>query len=183
MRTWILAVVHNRGIDLLRTLASRRRTREEAEAEAPRSQPSEAFAETWGIYRRDRVREALRDLPRDQREVLALVHFSGLTQTEVCERLHLPLGTVGGACGSGYGSCAITPRSGRWRSGSRSVDGPGSLFTRVRGRRIPPTSGVGLFPELRAQAVLRTSDVWISRQHVRPRSYTGRISCIRTGDS
>ena len=42
------------------------------------------------------MREALRDIPRDQHEVLALVHFSGLTQTEVSERLRLPLGTVKG---------------------------------------------------------------------------------------
>jgi RNA polymerase sigma-70 factor (ECF subfamily) len=42
------------------------------------------------------VREALRDLPREQREVLALLHLRGLTQAEVSERLGLPLGTVKG---------------------------------------------------------------------------------------
>jgi RNA polymerase sigma-70 factor (ECF subfamily) len=96
VKTWILTVVHNRGIDLLRSSASRRRTREEAEAEAPRSQPSEAFSEAWGNHRRDRLREALRDIPHEQREAVTLVHFSGLTQTEVSERLGLPLGTVKG---------------------------------------------------------------------------------------
>ena len=98
VKTWILTVVHNRGIDLLRSSASRRKTREkaEAEAEAPRSYPSEAFSEAWSNHQRDRLREALRDIPCDQREVLALVHFSGLTQTEVSERLGLPLGTVKG---------------------------------------------------------------------------------------
>jgi RNA polymerase sigma-70 factor (ECF subfamily) len=96
VRTWVLSIVHNRGIDLLRSSASRRRTRDEAKAEAPRSQPSEDFAEAWRNHRRGRVREALRDLPHAQREVLALVHFSGLTQMEVSERLGLPLGTVKG---------------------------------------------------------------------------------------
>jgi RNA polymerase sigma-70 factor (ECF subfamily) len=96
VRTWILSIAHNRGIDLLRSSASRRRTREEAEAEAPRFQPSEDFAEAWHNHRRGQVLEALRDLPHAQREVLALVHFSGLTQTEVSERLCLPLGTVKG---------------------------------------------------------------------------------------
>jgi RNA polymerase sigma-70 factor (ECF subfamily) len=42
------------------------------------------------------LREALRGIPRDQREVLALVHFSGLNKAEVSERLGLPLGTVKG---------------------------------------------------------------------------------------
>jgi RNA polymerase sigma-70 factor (ECF subfamily) len=96
VKTWILSVVHNRGVDLLRSSASRRRTREEAEAETPRSQPSEAFSEAWGNHRRDRLREALRDIPRGQREAVTLVHFSGLTQTEVSERLRMPLGTVKG---------------------------------------------------------------------------------------
>ncbi len=96
VKNWILTVVHNRGIDLLRSSATRRRTRGEAEAEAPRSQPSEAFSEAWGNHRRDRLREALRDIPREQREAVTLVHISGLTQTEVSERLGLPLGTVKG---------------------------------------------------------------------------------------
>ena len=47
VRTWMLSVVRNQGIDRLRSQASHRRTQEKAEAEAPRSQPSEAFAETW----------------------------------------------------------------------------------------------------------------------------------------
>ena len=96
VKTWLLSIVHNRGVDGLRSSASRRRTREEAEAEAPRNQPNEAFSEAWGNHKRARVREALRDIPREQREVLALLHWEGLTQLEVSERLGLPLGTVKG---------------------------------------------------------------------------------------
>ena len=96
VRTWLLSVVHNRGIDRLRSEASRRRTRERTEAEAPRSQPSEAFAQAWSSHRRERVLVALRDIPREQREALALAHFHGLTYTEIAERLRLPLGTVKG---------------------------------------------------------------------------------------
>jgi RNA polymerase sigma-70 factor (ECF subfamily) len=96
VKTWLLSIVRNRGVDRLRSQASSRRAREEAEAQAPRSQPSEAFSEAWSNHRKYRLREALRAIPHDQREVLALVHFSGLTQTEVSERLGLPLGTVKG---------------------------------------------------------------------------------------
>ena len=44
VRTWILSIVHNRGIDQLRSMASRRRTQDRVEQSAQRSQPSEAFA-------------------------------------------------------------------------------------------------------------------------------------------
>ena len=46
VRTWILSIAHHRGIDQLRSSASRRRTQDRFEAAAPVSQPSEAFSET-----------------------------------------------------------------------------------------------------------------------------------------
>ena len=42
------------------------------------------------------MRVALRDVPLAQRDVLSLVHFSGLTQAEASERLGVPLSTVKG---------------------------------------------------------------------------------------
>jgi RNA polymerase sigma-70 factor (ECF subfamily) len=96
VRTWILSIVRNRAIDLFRSHASRRRTQEKAESEVPRSQPNEAFAEIWRNFKRDLVRQALEELPYEQREVLVLSHFSELTHAEIAEHLRLPLGTVKG---------------------------------------------------------------------------------------
>jgi RNA polymerase sigma-70 factor (ECF subfamily) len=96
VRTWILSIVHNRGIDQLRSHASRRRTQEKIEASAPRSQTSEAFAETWRNSQRDQVREALNTLPPEQLKILELAYFSGYTHVEIAELLRLPLGTVKG---------------------------------------------------------------------------------------
>jgi len=96
VRTWILSIVHNRGIDKLRSQASRRKTQERVEASAPRSQPSEAFAETWRNSQRDQVREALNTLPAEQLKILELAYFSGYTHVEISELLGLPLGTVKG---------------------------------------------------------------------------------------
>jgi RNA polymerase sigma-70 factor (ECF subfamily) len=96
VRTWILSIVHNRGIDQLRSHASRRRTQDRIEASAPRSQPSEAFAETWRNSQRDQVREALSTLPPEQLKILELSYFSGYTHVEISELLRLPLGTVKG---------------------------------------------------------------------------------------
>jgi RNA polymerase sigma-70 factor, ECF subfamily len=94
VRTWMLAVVRNQGIDRLRSQASHRRTQEKAEA--PMGQPSEAFAETWRKYRRARVQEALLVLPHAQYKILDLPHFSDRTNADVAARFCLPLGTVEG---------------------------------------------------------------------------------------
>jgi RNA polymerase sigma-70 factor, ECF subfamily len=96
VRTWILSIVHHRGIDQLRSTASRLRTQYKVEATAPTSLPSEAFAQTWRNSQREQVREALRVLPLEQLKVLELSYFSGYTHTEIAELLDLPLGTVKG---------------------------------------------------------------------------------------
>jgi RNA polymerase sigma-70 factor (ECF subfamily) len=96
VRTWLLSIVRNRGIDQIRSQASRRRTQEKIEASAPRSQPSEAFAETWRTSQRDQVREALDALPPEQLKILELAYFSGYTHVEIAELLGVPLGTVKG---------------------------------------------------------------------------------------
>ena len=96
VRTWILSIVHNRGIDQLRSLASRRRTQDRVEASAARSQPSEAFTEAWRNSQRDQVREALSTLPPEQLKILELAYFSGYTHVEIANLLGLPLGTVKG---------------------------------------------------------------------------------------
>ena len=96
VRTWTLSVVHNRGIDRLRSQASRRRAHEKVEAEAPAVQPSEAFSEAWANTRREQVREALDTLPPEQLKILELAYFSGYTHQQIAELLGLPLGTVKG---------------------------------------------------------------------------------------
>ncbi len=96
VRTWILSIVRYRGIDHLRSSASRNRTQHRAEAIAPTSQPSEAFAQTWRNSQGEQVREALGGLPQAQHKVLDLAYFSGYTHIEIAELLELPLGTVKG---------------------------------------------------------------------------------------
>jgi RNA polymerase sigma-70 factor, ECF subfamily len=94
VRTWMLSVVRNQGIDRLRSQAPHRRTQENAEAQM--GQPSEAFAEIWRKYRRAREQEALLALPHAQYKILELAHFSDLTHAEIAARFCLPLGTVKG---------------------------------------------------------------------------------------
>ena len=96
VRTWILSIVHNQGIDQIRSHASRRRTQDKVEASAPKYEPSEAFSETWKNSRRDQVREALHTLPQEQLKILELAYFSGYKHVEIADLLGLPLGTVKG---------------------------------------------------------------------------------------
>jgi RNA polymerase sigma-70 factor (ECF subfamily) len=96
VRSWLLSIVHNRAIDQIRSLSSRRRMQEKVEATAPRIQPSEAFKESWRNAQREQVREALKNLPAEQLKVLELAYFGGYKHVEIAELLGLPLGTVKG---------------------------------------------------------------------------------------
>lgn len=50
--------------------------------------------ESWLTSRRAQVREALGGLPAEQRRVLELAYFDGMTQSEIAAALGIPLGTV-----------------------------------------------------------------------------------------
>src|SRR5918994_1820436 len=77
VRSWLLSIVRHCSIDQLRSHASRRRMQDRIEASAPRSQPSEAFAESWRNSQRDQIRDALNTLSPAQLKVLELTYFSG----------------------------------------------------------------------------------------------------------
>ncbi len=87
---WLYTVARNAIVDRLR------RNGPAADAELPElasSQPgpaqqAEASAVAWRVHR------ALEELQPREREVIELAYWSGLTQSEVAEYLHLPLGTV-----------------------------------------------------------------------------------------
>jgi len=89
--TWILTLVHRRAVDLVRR---EERRRADSLEEAPEQGGSGADEEAWLRLQRERVQEALRELPDQQREALELAYYGGFTQSELAERLGLPLGTI-----------------------------------------------------------------------------------------
>jgi RNA polymerase sigma factor (sigma-70 family) len=89
--TWILTLVHRRAVDLVRR-EERRRGEPLENAPDPAGRPAD---EEVGLRGRRRiVQEALRRLPDDQREALELAYYGGFTQSELAERLGVPIGTV-----------------------------------------------------------------------------------------
>ncbi len=91
--TWILTIVHRRAVDLVRREERRRAdpldddTRDAATTES-------AEDEAWLGFERDRVQSALRQLPDAQREAIELAYYGGYSQSELAERLGMPLGTI-----------------------------------------------------------------------------------------
>lgn len=93
--SWLLAIARSRSLDRLRSLR-RRRDEQPADASVFDAVPAvgDPCAELEAAERATRVTAALGTLPDEQREVLELAYFEGLSQTEIAERLSLPLGTV-----------------------------------------------------------------------------------------
>jgi len=86
---WLYGVARNAIVD-------RSRARSEPPAEVPdepslEAGPDDRAERSWVQWR---VHRALETLPEREREVIALAYWSDLSQSEVAERLGIPLGTV-----------------------------------------------------------------------------------------
>lgn len=96
-RTFFLALVHHRAVDTVRR-EERLRKREERHSNQDEAWDEDVaegvVEEAWLGIRRKQVRQALLGLPEDQRTVLELAYFGGMTQARVAEKLGIPLGTV-----------------------------------------------------------------------------------------
>lgn len=94
VRAWLLAIARNAAIDWRRT-RGKRQARDAAIDEAV-ALVEEVAVEDRVIttLRAERVRAAVAMLPPEQREVLSLAFWSGLSQTEIAARTSVPLGTV-----------------------------------------------------------------------------------------
>lgn len=94
---WLVTVARNRAFDYLR---SKHNSFEVSPDSLERVERSEFSANEDNpadrIARQRAVSRALEGLTRDQREVIELTHFEGMSQTEIAEKLRKPLGTVKG---------------------------------------------------------------------------------------
>ena len=97
VRSWVLSAVHNRAVDALRRKGAKsgRDVSDEGIAERLRA-PDSTDVQVEERDQARRVRGALGTLPDDQRQVIELAYFGGLSHTQIAEVLDLPPGTVKG---------------------------------------------------------------------------------------
>jgi RNA polymerase sigma-70 factor (ECF subfamily) len=91
--TWILTMTHHRAVDVVRR--EQRRSGESLDLASEAADPGPPVAEqAWLGVARSQIAAALSRLPDPHREVIELAYFAGYTQSELAERLSVPLGTV-----------------------------------------------------------------------------------------
>ena len=92
---WLMMIARTRGIDRLRSGKHEHQHKESldsiGEVTASTASPE---ADTVMAERRQLVRSALETLSAEQREVIELAYYSGLSHSEIALRLGQPLGTV-----------------------------------------------------------------------------------------
>jgi len=93
--TWLILLARSRAIDRLRTRKVVERTHETAGLDAPPEHASPEGVESVLIReRRERVRREMGELPPEQRQVLEMAFYEGLSQSEIAAKAEVPLGTV-----------------------------------------------------------------------------------------
>jgi len=95
VRAWLLTIGRSHALDRLRL---RRRHHDDlpsiSEDVSMLTADSDPSLDVEGEERRRVILYGLRELPQEQRRVLELAYFYGLSQTEVAERLGEPLDTI-----------------------------------------------------------------------------------------
>src|SRR5438128_1398970 len=96
--TWLTSVSRNRAVDEIRSRGRRFRyetaSPEEQERELPTPELNDPALRAELADQRRLILAALTRIPLEQRQIIELAYFGGLTQQEIAERLSQPLGTV-----------------------------------------------------------------------------------------
>jgi RNA polymerase sigma-70 factor, ECF subfamily len=95
--TWALTLTRNRSIDRIRAIQRRSRLRDDFEKETVMDESTGVREALSGVDASEKgqiLRDAVAQLSSQQRRVIDLAFFHGLTQSEIAEKLGEPLGTV-----------------------------------------------------------------------------------------
>ena len=95
--TWAVTMTRNKAIDRLRSQQRRNRLKDEMEAQASvfeEFSDRSSLDEVQSGERGELIRQAVRQLSKEQRKAIELAFFSGMSQSEIAEELGEPLGTV-----------------------------------------------------------------------------------------
>ncbi len=91
--TWIMTMTHHKAVDMVRREQRRRTEVLDAAGDEPADGPT-VEEQAWRGVTRTNVRAALARLPDPHREVIELAYFAGYSQSELADRLAVPIGTV-----------------------------------------------------------------------------------------
>lgn len=90
---WLVMLARSRALDRYRSVASRRNAEGRVDA-APEATAGDASTSAAQRQLSERVVNALAQLAPQQRQVIEIAYFEGLSQAEISKRLNAPLGTV-----------------------------------------------------------------------------------------
>jgi RNA polymerase sigma-70 factor (ECF subfamily) len=97
LRTWLLTSVRNRSIDYLRGRGAHERQELELQPAVAETGPrSDPWREVSLSMERSAVREAMSNLPAEQRQAVELAYFGGYSHREIADMTSVPLSTVKG---------------------------------------------------------------------------------------
>lgn len=96
VRAWLMTIVHHQAVNVVRAGRSRHRAAVAIDAVRSLTSGEDIAATVMHAMHRERVREALATLSADQRQVVELAYFGGLSHSEIARSAALPLGTVKG---------------------------------------------------------------------------------------
>lgn len=94
--SWLAMMTRSRALDRWRSLQARRRMivpepPDSVESVSPEDGPETLLA---GTQRQQHLRQALEQLPEEQKNMITLAFWEGLSHSEVSARTGVPLGTV-----------------------------------------------------------------------------------------
>jgi RNA polymerase sigma-70 factor, ECF subfamily len=96
VEAWVTTIARTRSIDRRRALGTVARIAEDATSQPPPVSATPVDPSEAAVLGQDRARvaAAMKELPPEQRVVVELAYFEGLSQREIADRTGDPLGTV-----------------------------------------------------------------------------------------
>jgi hypothetical protein len=165
VRSWFLASVHHRAVDVKRKLR-REVTTEMATDGAPQHSPADTVpdAAERRLVRRE-LRHVIDGLPEDQREIILLAYFEGYTHREIAEGKNIPLGTVKSRIRLGMDPDAATPVAATDRAALDRDMAALGLYRNMTGQQVRSVLGqpVRVAP---MEAPEGAAEVWTFRRSV-----------------
>lgn len=109
VRTWMLGIVRNRAIDVLRQGVAHELATTVDQGLAELVEAQELTEREVGLRERARaLRVALDGLPPEQSRVIALAYYGGYSHSEIATMLDTPVGTVKGRMRLGLRKMAVS---------------------------------------------------------------------------